>query len=80
MKVVRRTARVLWWLFLMTGIAAADLVDRPSVRYHLDREVGGAAGVILIMAGAKEFAFMAARPGWKWLHAILGVLFVGGGI
>jgi hypothetical protein len=42
--------------------------------------VGGAAGMILIMAGANEFAFMAARPGWKWLHAILGVLFVGGGI
>lgn len=32
------------------------------------------------MAGANEFVVMGVRPTWKWLHAILGVLFIGGGI
>ena len=35
---------------------------------------------VLILAGVNEFLDMAARPGWKWLHALLGVLFIGGGI
>jgi uncharacterized membrane protein HdeD (DUF308 family) len=42
--------------------------------------VGALLGVILIMAGANEFALMGGRPGWTWLHAVLGVLFIGGGI
>jgi uncharacterized membrane protein HdeD (DUF308 family) len=36
---------------------------------------------VLIVAGANEFMVMAFRDlGWKWLHGLLGVLFIIGGI
>jgi uncharacterized membrane protein HdeD (DUF308 family) len=77
----RAAAGVPWWLFLLTGIAWL-LVSLIVLRFNITSvaTVGVMLGVILIMAGVNEFVDMAARPGWKWLHAILGVLFIGGGI
>ena len=77
----RAATGVPWWLFLLTGIAWL-LVSLIVLRFNITSvaSVGVLLGVILIMAGANEFVIMAARPGWKWLHAILGVLFIGGGI
>lgn len=37
-------------------------------------------GVVLFIAAASEFAMLFVASGWKWLHAVLGVLFVLGGI
>ena len=73
----RAAAGVPWWLFLLTGIAWL-LVSLIVLRFNITSvaSVGVLLGVILIMAGANEFVIMAARPGWKWLHAILGVLFM----
>ena len=56
-----------------------DLTDRLRFDVTSIATVGALLGVILIMAGANEFAIMSI-PGWRWLHAILGVLFIGGGI
>ncbi|HET7236359.1 MAG TPA: DUF308 domain-containing protein [Actinomycetota bacterium] len=77
----RAAVGVAWWLFLVTGIAWL-LVSLIVLRFNISSvaTVGVMLGVILILAGVNEFLDMAARPGWKWLHAVLGVLFIGGGI
>jgi uncharacterized membrane protein HdeD (DUF308 family) len=77
---VRGTSTLPWWLFLVTGVAWL-LISLIVLRFDVTSiaAVGALLGVILIMAGANEFAIMSV-PGWRWLHAILGVLFIGGGI
>src|SRR3954471_18369806 len=37
-------------------------------------------GILLLLAGAAEFAEAFLAPGWKWAHALLGVFFIAGGI
>jgi uncharacterized membrane protein HdeD (DUF308 family) len=75
------TASFPWWLFLVTGIAWL-LISLIVLRFNITSvaSVGVLLGVVLIMAGANEFVDMSVRGSWKWLHAILGVLFIGGGI
>jgi uncharacterized membrane protein HdeD (DUF308 family) len=71
-----------WWLFLLTGIAWL-LVSVIVLRFDITSiaSVGALLGVVLIVAGANEFMAMALRDlGWKWLHGLLGVLFIVGGI
>jgi uncharacterized membrane protein HdeD (DUF308 family) len=77
---VRGASMLPWWLFLVTGVAWL-LIALIVLRFNITSiaTVGALLGVILIMAGANEFALMGARPAWRWLHAILGVLFIGGG-
>ncbi len=77
-----RATAGLWWLFLLTGIAWL-LVSVIVLRFNITSvsSVGILLGVILIMAGVNEFIALGLREmGWKWLHGILGVLFVAGGI
>jgi uncharacterized membrane protein HdeD (DUF308 family) len=78
---VRGASMLPWWLFLVTGVAWL-LISLIVLRFNITSiaTVGALLGVILIMAGANEFALMGGRPGWTWLHAVLGVLFIGGGI
>ena len=74
-------ASAKWWVLLITGIAwiilsvlvlDADLDSALTIGYLV-------AGY-LIAAGVMEFVFIGLVDGWKWLHAVLGVLFVIGGI
>jgi uncharacterized membrane protein HdeD (DUF308 family) len=77
-----RSLAGVWWLFLVTGILWL-LVALVVLRFNLTSiaAVGVLLGVILLMAGMNEFLMMAMPGlGWKWFHAILGVLFVIGGI
>jgi uncharacterized membrane protein HdeD (DUF308 family) len=78
---VRGASMLPWWLFLVTGVAWL-LISLIVLRFNITSiaTVGALLGVILIMAGANEFALMGARPAWRWLHAVLGVLFIGGGV
>jgi uncharacterized membrane protein HdeD (DUF308 family) len=78
---VRGTSTLPWWLFLVTGVAWL-LISLIVLRFNITSiaTVGALLGVILIIAGANEFALMGAWSGWRWLHAVLGVLFIGGGI
>jgi uncharacterized membrane protein HdeD (DUF308 family) len=78
---VRAAAGVPWWLFLVTGVLWL-LVSLIVLRFNITSvaSVGVLLGVVLLMAGVNEFVDMSARPGWRWLHALLGVLFIGGGI
>jgi uncharacterized membrane protein HdeD (DUF308 family) len=70
-----------WWVFLVTGIAwiiAAFVIlgfDATSAAL-----IAIIVGVMLIAAGVNELVDLALRPGWKWLHAVLGVLFIGAGV
>ena len=70
-----------WWLFLLTGIVwiVFSLMvlqfDMTSVT-----SIGFLAGFAFIVAGLNEFLTIAAVRGWRWLHALLGVVFVGTGV
>src|SRR5439155_5827322 len=77
-----RAAAGLWWLFLLTGVAWL-LVSVIVLRFDISSvsSVGILLGVILIMGGVNEFLVLGMRDmSWRWLHGILGVLFVGGGV
>jgi uncharacterized membrane protein HdeD (DUF308 family) len=77
-----KTLTGAWWLFLVTGILWV-LVALIVLRFNVTSiaAVGVLLGVVLLMAGMNEFLMMAMRDiGWKWLHGVLGALFVIGGI
>jgi uncharacterized membrane protein HdeD (DUF308 family) len=70
-----------WWLFLITGvlwIAFSLMVLQFDLRSV--SAIGYLAGFAFIFVGINEFMVMAAVNGWKWLHAVLGVLFILTGI
>ena len=71
----------VWWLFLVTGIlwiiAAFIILGFDASSAAL---IGYMAAFVLIFAGLNEFFDLAFMEGWKWLHAILGVLFLAAGI
>ena len=72
----------MWWLFLLTGILWI-LISVVVLRFDVTSvsAVGALLGALLILAGVNEFMIMSVRDaGWKWLHAVLGVLFIAGGI
>jgi uncharacterized membrane protein HdeD (DUF308 family) len=69
-----------WWVLLLTGIAwilislvvlDADLDSAVTIAYVL--------GGFLLAVGVLEFVMVAIVDGWKWLHVLMGVLFVLGG-
>ena len=70
-----------WWVLMLTGIAwviVGVLVLDADVDSALT--IGILVGVYLIAGGVMEFVRIGVTEGWKWLHAVLGVLFVIGGI
>jgi uncharacterized membrane protein HdeD (DUF308 family) len=77
----RGTSTLPWWLFLITGIAWL-LISLIVLRFDVTSiaAVGALLGVIFLMAGANEFVIAFAQRSWRWAHAVLGVLFIGGGV
>lgn len=80
----RETAKAvtgLWWIFLVTGVLwfIISLVvlrfDETSIT-----TVGVIIGVVFAIACVNEFLAMGMVQGWKWLHALLGVLFLLGAL
>ena len=71
-----------WWIFLFTGISwlvFALLVFQWD--YTTVSAISYLFGVIAMLAGVNEFfQFAVSTTGWKIVHAILGVLFILGGI
>jgi uncharacterized membrane protein HdeD (DUF308 family) len=67
-----------WWIFLVTGIAwlvFALLVFQWD--YTTVYAISILFGVVAMIAGLNEFmAISYATRGWKWVHGLLGVLFV----
>ena len=71
-----------WWLFLVTGIAwlvFAVLVFQWD--YTSLSAVSYLFGAVAIAAGVNElFQISVSTRGWKWIHGLLGILFVLAGI
>ncbi|HTG48297.1 MAG TPA: DUF308 domain-containing protein [Actinomycetota bacterium] len=68
-----------WWLFLLTGIAWM-LIAIVVLRYNVHpttsvATVGILVGALFLAACINEFAMIGRAEGWKWLHALLGVVF-----
>jgi uncharacterized membrane protein HdeD (DUF308 family) len=76
----RGASMLPWWLFLVTGIAWL-LISLIVLRFDITSiaTVGVLLGVVFLLAAANEFTAM-ALPAWRWLHGILGVLFVIGAV
>lgn len=71
-----------WWVPLVSGIVWI-LVSLVLFRFDATsaKAVGIVAGIVFLVAGIEEIATMGtAREPWKWLHAILGMLLVIGGV
>jgi uncharacterized membrane protein HdeD (DUF308 family) len=71
-----------WWLFLIAGILWL-ILSLIVFRMELSTvyAVSILFGIVAIAAGVDEFISMGAvRGGWKWLHGVLGVIFVAAGI
>jgi uncharacterized membrane protein HdeD (DUF308 family) len=71
-----------WWVFLITGILWL-IISLIVFRFNITSV--GAVGVLVacfvILAGVNEFGVMAVtQGGWKWVHGILGGLFLVFGI
>jgi uncharacterized membrane protein HdeD (DUF308 family) len=67
-----------WWLFLITGILWL-IVSLIVFRFDIG-SVGAVCvliGCLVIAAGVTEFMAMGvSKGGWRWVHAILGGLFI----
>ena len=67
-----------WWLFLLSGIAwliFALLVFQWD--YTTVYAISILFGIVALVAGINELmAISVSTTGWKWVHAILGVLFI----
>jgi len=70
-----------WWLLLVTGILWI-FIGLFVLQAHYGSAVAIAylVSLWLLFAGVAEFIEIGAATGWKWLHAVLGVMFVIGGI
>ena len=68
-----------WWLFLLTGIFWF-VVALIVLRFRLNSLVAVSVllGTAFIGAAVNEFAIAWIRRGWRWMHILLGVLFVAG--
>ena len=66
-----------WWVPLVTGILWLILAwillsfDATTVW-----TVAIFAGILLIFGGAAEFMMATVTPSWRWLHIVLGLLFI----
>ena len=76
-----RAATGAWWLFLITGILWL-LIALVVLRFNVTSiaAVGALLGAVFLIAGVNEFMRLSSVEGWKWLHVLLGILFIGGSI
>jgi uncharacterized membrane protein HdeD (DUF308 family) len=74
-------AGVPWWLYLITG-ALWFVIAWVVLRFDLTSvaTVSVLAGVVILTAGVAELFNAFVAPGWRWLHGILGVVFVVTGV
>ncbi len=68
---------VPWWLYLITA-AAWFVIAWTVLRFDLTSVVAVSilAGVVILTAGIAELFNAFTAPSWKWLHAVLGVVFI----
>jgi uncharacterized membrane protein HdeD (DUF308 family) len=68
-----------WWLFLLTGIAWL-IIAWIALRFTPASvaTVGALLGVLFLFAMVDEFFIASIRPGWRWLHILMGIIFAFG--
>jgi uncharacterized membrane protein HdeD (DUF308 family) len=73
----RMTLTVPWWLYLVTATAWL-IIAWTVLRFDFSSvaSVSILVGIVILMAGFAELFNAFTAPGWNWLHAILGVLFL----
>ncbi|WP_426573101.1 HdeD family acid-resistance protein [Aquihabitans sp. McL0605] len=71
----------VWWLFLVTGILWL-FVGFAILSFDLTSVVLISIGfsVVLFLAGIEEAVHATLMEGWRWLHGLLAVLFILGGV
>jgi uncharacterized membrane protein HdeD (DUF308 family) len=76
-----RTASGMWWIFLVTGLLWF-VISLVVLRFQESSvtTVGVIVGVVFAVACVNEFMAMALAEDWKWVHALLGILFALGAI
>jgi uncharacterized membrane protein HdeD (DUF308 family) len=73
--------RVRWWVFLLTAVCWV-IVSWVVLRFNLTtvKAIAWLAGIVILVAGVAELFNMVTAPGWKWLHGLLGALFLVTGV
>jgi uncharacterized membrane protein HdeD (DUF308 family) len=70
-----------FWLLLGVGVAWLVLSFLMlQFTYRSITTLAILVGVVFFLAAAAEFGEAFIAPGWKWAHALLGVLFTFGGV
>jgi uncharacterized membrane protein HdeD (DUF308 family) len=71
----------LWWVVVLTGVLWF-LVSLIVLRFDTASvaTVGVLLGFVLLGAGASEIMEAMAVPSWRWVHGLMGALFVAGSI
>ncbi len=79
-RVEMRTMTDAWWIFLITGILWL-LLALIVLRFNSTSvaAVGILLGALFLLVSVNEFFIAGVVDGWKWLHVLLGVLFLIGG-
>jgi uncharacterized membrane protein HdeD (DUF308 family) len=75
---IAESAAKWWWVFLITGILWI-ILSLVIFQFNLTSALTTAilVGVVVLIAGINEFIQIGiSTTGWKWVHGILGVLFV----
>ena len=79
--VAERQISRLWLMFLVTGILWVVIAFVIlAMDANTPTTIGYLAGFVLLFAGVNELVEIALADGWKWLHGVLGALFVIAGI
>ncbi|MDI1459732.1 DUF308 domain-containing protein [Catellatospora sp. KI3] len=69
--------KVPWWLFLITGVCW--IIISWWVLAFNTRSINTIAtltGIVILVAAVAELFQAFYAPGWRWLHAVLGILFL----
>ena len=68
-----------WWLFLVTGIAWL-IIAWVTLRFTPASltTVGVLMGVLFLFAMLNEVMIAAVRSSWRWLHIVMGIIFLFG--
>ena len=70
-----------WWVLLVTGILWILLgLFVLQARYDSAVAIGIIVAIWLIFGGVDELLQAGLLEGWRWLHIVIGVLFVIGGV
>jgi uncharacterized membrane protein HdeD (DUF308 family) len=70
-----------WWVLLISG-ALWVLVSLAILQFNLTSvwSIAILTGIVLFMAAFTEFGIAAIAPSWTWVHVLVGILFLIGGV